>query len=66
VRFSITALDKSNENNDWHIFAVSVLEVLNIFMESYLLWPPCGIGQAITFLLCVISIFFLFLSFFLA
>ena len=34
VRLSVIVLDRSKENCECHIFAVSVLEVLNNFMEN--------------------------------
>jgi len=34
VRFSMISLSKSMENCNWHVFTVSVLEVLNNFMKN--------------------------------
>ena len=34
ARFSVITLGKSKENCRWHVFTMSILEVLNNFMKS--------------------------------
>lgn len=34
TRFSTTILGRSNENCDWHVFTISILEVRNSFMKN--------------------------------
>jgi len=36
MRFSMMTLSKSNANCNWHVFTVSILEVLNNFIKNYL------------------------------